>query len=133
MGVLRSCYLFLPSCFWIYRWSAPFDCVFPFPLHRCWVDFFIVSTKLRSILLVLHLDQYKFANMASTAHTKVADGKHADLQKDTVDVNTKQHMTTDYGIKISDPDHWLRVASDSSTGPMLLEDQIAREKVCFHF
>lgn len=60
-----------------------------------------------------------------------ADGKFADMQKDTVEVNGKQHMTTDYGIKISDPDHSLRVASDSSTGPSLLEDQIAREKVRF--
>lgn len=67
--------------------------------------------------------------MAAAANTKVADGKLADLQKDTVEVNGKQHMTTDYGIKISDPDHWLRVGSDQNTGPMLLEDQIAREKV----
>lgn len=59
-----------------------------------------------------------------------ADTKLADLQKDTVDVNTGQHMTTDYGIKISNPDNWLRVADDKHTGPSLLEDQIAREKVC---
>ena len=58
-----------------------------------------------------------------------ADTKLADLQKDTVDVNTGQHMTTDYGIKISNLDNWLRVADDKHTGPSLLEDQIAREKV----
>lgn len=63
------------------------------------------------------------------ANAMSADGKFADMKKDTVEINGKQHMTTDYGIKISDPDHWLRVASDSSTGPMLLEDQIAREKI----
>ncbi|KAJ5675723.1 Catalase A [Penicillium macrosclerotiorum] len=62
--------------------------------------------------------------MAATANSKIAD-----MQKDTVELNDKHHMTTDYGIKISDPDHWLRVASDSRTGPMLLEDQIAREKI----
>lgn len=67
--------------------------------------------------------------MAAQANAKAEDGKFVDMQKDTVDVHAKQHMTTDYGIKISDPDHWLRVASDSSTGPSLLEDQIAREKV----
>lgn len=66
---------------------------------------------------------------ATTNNTKAADGKLADMQKDTVEVNGKQNMTTDYGIKISDPDHWLRVASDQNTGPTLLEDQIAREKV----
>ncbi|KAJ5632311.1 hypothetical protein N7490_008650 [Penicillium lividum] len=57
------------------------------------------------------------------------NGKFVDMEKDTVDVHAKQHMTTDYGIKISDPDHSLRVVSDSTTGPSLLEDQIAREKI----
>jgi catalase len=63
-------------------------------------------------------------------NSKTADGKSADLAKDTVDGHANQHMTTDYGIKISDPDHWLRVADEKRTGPGLLEDQIAREKVC---
>jgi catalase len=67
--------------------------------------------------------------MAANSNSKSADGKFADLQKDTVELNDKQHMTTDYGIKISDPDHWLRVADEKKTGPSLLEDQIAREKV----
>ncbi|KAJ5895340.1 hypothetical protein N7495_007031 [Penicillium taxi] len=58
-----------------------------------------------------------------------SDGKFADMQKDTVEFDGKQHMTTDYGLKISDPDHWLRVHSESNTGPTLLEDQIAREKI----
>lgn len=65
----------------------------------------------------------------ATKNSKSADGKAADMAKDTVNVCDKQHMTTDYGIKISDPDHWLRVADDKRTGPSLLEDQIAREKV----
>lgn len=60
---------------------------------------------------------------------KSADGKITDLQKDTYELNDKTHMTTDYGIKISDPDHWLRVANEKNAGPMLLEDQITREKV----
>jgi len=68
--------------------------------------------------------------MSAKTNSTTADGKFADMAKDTVDVHAKQHMTTDYGIKITDPDHWLRVASDSNTGPSLLEDQIAREKVC---
>lgn len=56
-------------------------------------------------------------------------GKFRDMEKDTIELNGKQHMTTDYGIKISDPDHWLRVGNNKNTGPSLLEDQIAREKV----
>lgn len=67
--------------------------------------------------------------MAANSNTKAADGKHADLQKDTVDVYAKQHMTTDHGVKISNPDQWLRVVDEKKTGPSLLEDQIAREKV----
>jgi catalase len=67
--------------------------------------------------------------MASENSKSGADGKFADMAKDTVDAHAKQHMTTDYGIKISDPDHWLKVADEKRTGPSLLEDQIAREKV----
>ncbi|EPS30756.1 hypothetical protein PDE_05708 [Penicillium oxalicum 114-2] len=62
-------------------------------------------------------------------NAKSGDGKVKDLQKDTYELNDKQHMTTDYGVKISDPDHWLRVVNEKQTGPMLLEDQIGREKI----
>ncbi|KAJ5810408.1 uncharacterized protein N7503_002626 [Penicillium pulvis] len=67
--------------------------------------------------------------MTAQPNSTTGDGKFADMEKDTVDVHAKQHMTTDYGIKISDPDHWLRTVSDKNTGPSLLEDQIAREKI----
>lgn len=68
--------------------------------------------------------------MTAQPNSTTTEGKFSDMEKDTVDVFAKQHMTTDYGIKISDPDHWLRTVSDKNTGPSLLEDQIAREKVC---
>lgn len=59
--------------------------------------------------------------------------KQEDLARDTVDLSGESQgklpMTTDYGIKIADPDHWLRVADAKRTGPSLLEDPIAREKV----
>ncbi|CAG8948579.1 unnamed protein product [Penicillium salamii] len=64
--------------------------------------------------------------------SSTTNGKLADLNKETVDAGTKQHMTTDYGIKISDPDHTLRVVDEKRTGPALLEDQIAREKVTYY-
>ena len=70
--------------------------------------------------------------MAANPNSKAADGKHADLQKDTVGVLDKQHMTTDHGVKISNPDQWLRVVDEKKIGPSLLEDQIAREKVNIH-
>ncbi|KAJ6104315.1 hypothetical protein N7523_010635 [Penicillium sp. IBT 18751x] len=66
--------------------------------------------------------------MAPT-NASVEDGKFRDMARDTVELNGEQHMTTDYGVKISDPDHWLRVGDNKHTGPSLLEDQIAREKI----
>lgn len=65
--------------------------------------------------------------------TTKQDTKIADLQKDTVQLNGTQPMATDYGIKISNTDNWLRTVDGSTTGPSLLEDQIAREKVCSPF
>merc|ERR1712000_728985 len=43
----------------------------------------------------------------------------------------KQHQTTDYGIKVADLDHWLKVVDEENdkVGPSLLEDQIARERI----
>lgn len=55
--------------------------------------------------------------------------KHVELSNDTTDVNKNQSLTTDAGVKISNTDQWLRAANEDRTGPMLLEDQIAREKV----
>lgn len=75
------------------------------------------------------LRQYRLFGYYKERNMAVADAKTADLAKDTVDANTKCPMTTDYGIKISNPDNWLRVGSEKQTGPSLLEDQIAREKV----
>lgn len=55
--------------------------------------------------------------------------KVVDLARDTTDVNGCLPFTTDHGVKVSDTDFWLRLASENQTGPSLLEDQIAREKV----
>ncbi|KAJ5247981.1 hypothetical protein N7489_002675 [Penicillium chrysogenum] len=57
------------------------------------------------------------------------DKKTADLSRDTVDTHTSEPQTTDHGIRIQNPDNWLKVTSDRKTGPSLLEDQIAREKI----
>lgn len=57
--------------------------------------------------------------------------KVANLGHDMKDVNDKSwRITTDYGVKQTNTDDWLRVASEEKTGPMLLEDHFAREKVC---
>lgn len=57
------------------------------------------------------------------------DKKTVDLSRDTVDVHSSEPQTTDYGVRIENPDNWLKVVTDRQTGPSLLEDQIAREKV----
>lgn len=63
------------------------------------------------------------ANGDSTYSKKVGD-----LERDIKDQHSKQHMTTDFGSKIDDPDHWLKVANEDKIGPHLLEDQQARER-----
>lgn len=58
--------------------------------------------------------------------------KVAQLQKDMKDYHDpKARLTTDYGVKQQNTDDWLKIASEDKTGPMLLEDHAAREKVCF--
>lgn len=61
---------------------------------------------------------------ASTKNKKLVD-----LQAETVDGTAKQPQSTDHGVGITDPDHWLKAVGDQRTGPSLLEDQIAREKI----
>ncbi|MBE3041617.1 catalase [Candidatus Bathyarchaeota archaeon] len=65
----------------------------------------------------------------SVQNTATKNKKLVELQADTVDGTLKQPQTTDHGVGITDPDHWLRVATEQRSGPSLLEDQIAREKI----
>jgi catalase len=58
------------------------------------------------------------------------DKKLVDLARDTTDIHAATPFTTDHGTKVSNTDNWLRIVDPSQTGPALLEDQIAREKVC---
>jgi catalase len=55
--------------------------------------------------------------------------KNAQLLESMVTPDEKSRITTDYGVKQANTDEWLRVTSDNQTGPMLLEDPFAREKV----
>ena len=56
--------------------------------------------------------------------------KLADLAKDTVNYDESKHkMTTDWGNKVSNTDHWLSASTDDRYGPALLEDGHGREKV----
>lgn len=58
--------------------------------------------------------------------------KNVDLERDTVSVlsvHAKLPQTTDHGVPVENPENWLRVTDENRTGPSLLEDQIAREKI----
>ncbi|TWU78577.1 hypothetical protein ED733_003956 [Metarhizium rileyi] len=52
-------------------------------------------------------------------------------QLSTVAVEPKKEsrITADFGTKQSNTDDWLRVSNEKKTGPMLLEDGFAREKI----
>lgn len=73
----------------------------------------------------LHKVQEAVQNTASK------NKKMVDLQQDTANIHTKLPMTTDHGTKMENADNWLKIVNDGKrTGPSLLEDQIARERVC---
>lgn len=62
-------------------------------------------------------------------NTASHDKKDADLARDMASVDNKTKLTTDFGCPVSNTDNWLRAVDPQRTGPSLLEDQIAREKV----
>ncbi|KUI65198.1 Catalase-1 [Cytospora mali] len=55
--------------------------------------------------------------------------KIADLQKDTIQPSEDTRITSDYGVKQTNTDHWLSVTNEDRTGPSLLEDPFGREKI----
>lgn len=58
------------------------------------------------------------------------DKKSVDLIKDIHNYNdSSNRITTDFGVKQTNTDDWLRVATEDKTGPSLLEDHAAREKI----
>ncbi|KAI9512870.1 catalase [Russula earlei] len=67
----------------------------------------------------------------TTGPTKTGSAKATDIGRDVVDP-TRNYLTSDQGVKISDTDHWLKISDGTHVGPQLLEDQLAREKLT-HF
>lgn len=66
----------------------------------------------------------KAKNMAGGQNKKIAQ-----LSAETKDVHDGSHrITSDYGVKQNDTDHWLAVTSEDKQGPQLLEDPFGREK-----
>ncbi|PLB40327.1 catalase catA [Aspergillus candidus] len=71
--------------------------------------------------------KHKTQNVVTSQAPK--DKKTIDLENDTVEGHTQTPMTTDHGVRVTNPDNWLKAVDDRQTGPSLLEDQIAREKI----
>ncbi|KAJ2987052.1 hypothetical protein NUW58_g4717 [Xylaria curta] len=55
--------------------------------------------------------------------------KIAQLDSVSQTVSKDDRITTDFGVKEPTADEWLRVVRDDKTGPMLLEDSYARERI----
>jgi hypothetical protein len=53
-----------------------------------------------------------------------------DLAQETKEMTSSARLTTDYGVKQTSADDWLKVVSQDKQGPMLLEDPLGRERVC---
>lgn len=66
----------------------------------------------------------KAINGGTTVNKKLKD-----MEQDVYDVEKPQHMTTDFGQKVSNTDNWLKVGSKNYVRAHLLEDQVGREKM----
>ena len=55
--------------------------------------------------------------------------KLADMKKETRHLDNKSNLTTDFGVKQVSHDEWLQASTEDRQGPLLLEDNFAREKV----
>lgn len=60
---------------------------------------------------------------------KAAQVKAEQLSSNTAEPSKESRITSDFGTKQSNTDDWLRVANGDKTGPSLLEDVFAREKI----
>ncbi|KAL9069873.1 MAG: hypothetical protein Q9157_006007 [Trypethelium eluteriae] len=70
------------------------------------------------------------SNFSKPTNGHVKDGKQHDLERDVKNVHDPHwRITSDFGVKQSNTDDWLRVATEDQTGPSLLEDHFAREKI----
>ena len=58
-----------------------------------------------------------------------SQAKATQLAANTVEPTKDTRITSDFGTKQNNTDDWLKVTTEDHTGPMLLEDGFAREKV----
>jgi catalase len=58
-----------------------------------------------------------------------ASAKAAQLETNMVEPTSDSRITSDFGAKQNNTDHWLSVERDDQHGPSLLEDHFGREKI----
>jgi hypothetical protein len=88
-----------------------------------------METSIASNMADLVSDGLQKSTGAVGGHLGAEPAKIKDLQCDVRETSSAdQPITTDYGIRVSNTDNWLKVATEQATGPLLLEDPIAREK-----
>lgn len=71
----------------------------------------------------------KAASAAKSAAMGSKNAKVDQLGGKIVAYDESSRITSDYGVRQNNTDEWLRVVSENQTGPALLEDPFAREKV----
>ena len=70
------------------------------------------------------------SNKAQETLNSSGDAKRRQIDNNPLTKNFDDtRMTTDYGVKQTNTDDWLKVSTEDQTGPMLLEDNWGREKV----
>lgn len=57
--------------------------------------------------------------------------KIKDLEQNFVNQTSNDLMTSEFGVRQSNTDNWLSASTSDRKGPLLLEDNWAREKVSF--
>ncbi|POS88442.1 catalase-domain-containing protein, partial [Erysiphe pulchra] len=55
--------------------------------------------------------------------------KLKDIERETVVPSSKNHLSSDFGVKNPSHDIWLSASTETRQGPQLLEDGFAREKI----
>lgn len=59
----------------------------------------------------------------------MSDKKTVDMLPEIREPNTKEPLTSDFGVKHGNHDNWLSASSNDRQGPLLLEDNFGREKI----
>jgi catalase len=55
--------------------------------------------------------------------------KVANMKRDIQEPTSSDNITSDFGVRQHNTDNWLSASSEDRKGPLLLEDNFAREKV----